>query len=106
LQLDDARYHCIETTDVPPGWASVPVKLDDDGNITWTVMVAGSVGMKVTSSGKDLHERPGETGLDTLSVESGWWMYEKLSDEEMKEAKEAKKKAWKEKYGYDYYDSD
>jgi hypothetical protein len=44
--------------------------------------------------------------LDTLSVESGWWMYEKLSDEDMKEAREAKKKAWKEKYGYDYYDSD
>lgn len=65
-------------------------------------MVAGSVGMKVTSSGKDLHERPGVTGLDTLSVESGWWMYEKMSDEEMQEAK----KAWEEKYGYDYYDSE
>lgn len=69
-------------------------------------MVAGSVGMRARSSGKDLHERPGETGLDTLSVESGWWMYEKKSDEEMEEAKEARRRAHKEKYGSDYYDDD
>lgn len=98
LQLDEARYHRVETDDVPPGWASVPVELDDDGNIIPCTMVAGSVGVKLRSSGTDLHEKPGEVGLDTVSIESGWWMYERKSDEQMKEEKEAAAKAEKERY--------
>ncbi len=78
--------------------------LDDNGIKTETLTVAGSVGMKARSSSNALDGRPGETGLDTLSVESGWWMYERLSDEEMKDAKEARAKAYKEKYGFEYLD--
>ncbi|PVH74854.1 hypothetical protein DL98DRAFT_385132, partial [Cadophora sp. DSE1049] len=74
LQLDDARYHRIETDAVPPGWASVPVKLNDDGIETDCVMMAGLVGTKYSSSGQELHRKT-ETGLDTLSIETGWWMY-------------------------------
>jgi len=76
MQLDGIRYHSVETTDVIRGYASVPVKLDDNGTISWANMVAGLVGMKARSSGEDLYLRPGQKGLDTLSVESGWWMYE------------------------------
>lgn len=32
LQLDDVVYHWIESDDVPPGYSSVPVKVDDNGN--------------------------------------------------------------------------
>lgn len=49
LDLDKVRYHRIETDEVPPGWASVPVELDNDGEITNCVMVAGLVGMRATS---------------------------------------------------------
>jgi len=89
LQLDEARYHRIETSDVPPGWASVPVELNDNGYKIPCTMVAGLVGTRASSSGKDLHERPGETGLDTLSAVSGWGMYERKTDEEIKADKEA-----------------
>ncbi|CZR52789.1 uncharacterized protein PAC_02666 [Phialocephala subalpina] len=106
LQLDNARYHRVESDEVPPGWASVPVELNDDGLITPCTMVAGSVGMKVKSSGKELHGRAGETGLDTISIESGWWMYERKTDEELKTEKEAKAKEWEAKYGYPYYGED
>ncbi len=70
-------------------------------------MAAGSVGMKARSSGRDLHEQPRVKGLETLSVESGWWMYVKMTEEAMKETKEARHKAFKEKHGRGiFYDSD
>jgi Domain of unknown function (DUF4419) len=84
LQLDDMPYHRIKTADTPPGRASLPLKLNREGNIYLANAVAGVVGMRAWSSRKDLHERPGEKGLDTLSVEAGWWLYEKKSDEQMK----------------------
>ena len=87
LQLDGARYHKIETTDVPPGWASVPVELNDNGAITKCGMAAGLVGMKLSTSGKDLHKRSGEKGLDTITPVSGWWMYELKSEEDMRAQK-------------------
>ncbi|KAL8991677.1 MAG: hypothetical protein Q9169_007755, partial [Polycauliona sp. 2 TL-2023] len=54
LELDGVRYHHVHSTDVPPGFASVPVKLVDgglDGKIFETSLVAGSVGLEVTASG-------------------------------------------------------
>jgi len=80
--LDGVRYHRVDTNDVPPGFASVPVKLDDNGDEYDAVMVAGSVGIKATSSGELLtpatFDNPSITiELDTLQSESGWWMYEK-----------------------------
>lgn len=66
----------VETEDVPAGWASVPVILDDNGHITNAIMVAGSIGMQVSSSGKELHSGNGEVGIDTIQPLSGWWMYE------------------------------
>lgn len=83
LQIDEARYHRIETSDVPSGRASVPVELNDDGFITKCGMAAGLVGTRYSSSGKDLHERDGQKGLDTISPVSGWWMYEVKNEEEM-----------------------
>lgn len=98
LQLDDARYHRIETEDVPPAWADVPVRLDDDGTIIPCMMVAGLVGMSVRSSSGEKGE---EGAMDTLGVESGWWMYETFSEEEAAVLKEERKKAYKERYGFE-----
>jgi hypothetical protein len=76
--LDDVQYHRVDTGDIPPGSASVPVKLDDNGKEYDTIMVAGSVGIKATSSGELLTpSQSNSTGLDTVQPESGWWMYEK-----------------------------
>lgn len=98
LQIDEALYHRIETDEVPPGWASVPVRLNDNGAIIPCTMVAGSVGTRVRSSGKPLHKKHGKTGLDTISVESGWWMFERKSDEEMQAEKDAQEEAENQRY--------
>jgi hypothetical protein len=100
--LDGTLYHMVETDDIPDGHAAVPVTVDDHGVIYKTRMVAGSVGISVTSSGNILDEgydhnnsyifpygsngqmaphvmepQPGlRPGLDSLQPVSGWWIYE------------------------------
>jgi hypothetical protein len=56
------------------------VKIIDYSTTYDSMMVAGSVGMRISSSGELLHEKE-ETGLDTLQPESGWWIYETANKE-------------------------
>lgn len=77
LVLDGATYHRIDSDQVPPGYSSVPVLIDDDGNQVPAMMVAGSVGISCSSSGRQLEK--GSTGLDTLQAVTDWWMFEKKS---------------------------
>ncbi|KAL8967589.1 MAG: hypothetical protein Q9197_005350 [Variospora fuerteventurae] len=71
LKLDNAIYHWIESEDVPPGYTSVPVTVDDNGNVFAATMIAGSVGTKYSGSQGAEHD------MDTIQPESGWWMFEK-----------------------------
>ena len=71
------------------------MELDNDGTIIPSMMVAGSVGIRISSSGELLHNKD-ETGLDTVQAESGWWMYEKTTE---------KTKEEQEKEERDYYRS-
>jgi hypothetical protein len=48
--LDGARYHKVDTNDVPPGWTAVPLKVDDNGYKFDATVVASSVGIKCASS--------------------------------------------------------
>lgn len=75
LTLDDTRYHVIDSGSIPPGVSKVPVKVDDNGEIVDTEMVAGSVGISCSSSG--LEDDQGMVVLDTMQPETGWWVYEK-----------------------------
>ena len=77
LHLDGVSYHRVESDEVPPGYSSVPVKVDDNSDKFDAMMVAGSVGINCTSSGSKIGE--GEEDLDTVSAETGWWMFERKS---------------------------
>ena len=74
LELDGEIYHRVKSNEVPPGYSSVPVKVDDHGDVFDSTMVAGSVGMKCSSSGDE--GVGGLVGLDTVSAETGWWIFE------------------------------
>lgn len=63
LELDGVAYHLIESDDIPAGFTSVPVKVDDNGYVFMAKMVAGSIGTRYI-------------GDDTMQPESGWWMFE------------------------------
>lgn len=71
LKLDGMVYHSITSDNVPPGYASVPVKVNDNGTEFQATMIAGSVATRYISS-----EGSGPD-FDTIQPESGWWMFEK-----------------------------
>ncbi|KAL8923614.1 MAG: hypothetical protein Q9208_004561 [Pyrenodesmia sp. 3 TL-2023] len=79
LKLDGMVYHWIESDDVPPGYSSVPVKVDDNGDEFQATMIAGSVATRYSSSQGD------GDNLDTIQPESGWWMFEKKEAEKRSE---------------------
>lgn len=47
-------YHRVETDDIPAGSVAVPAKVNDNGTTYHTGMVAGSVRVRATSSGRML----------------------------------------------------
>ncbi|KAM0800503.1 hypothetical protein BDR22DRAFT_898512 [Usnea florida] len=95
LRLDDVAYHRVNSGKVPSGYSSVPVTVNDNGDLFDAMMVAGSVGINCTSGGEELAD--GIVGLDTISAETGWWMFERksqavLDEEKAEEDREQKKK--------------
>ena len=75
LCLDGQTYGKFDMDDVPRGYATVPIKCNDDGFEFDAVMLAGFVGIKCSSSGESTAH--GEIGLDTVQAKSGWVMFEK-----------------------------
>jgi hypothetical protein len=101
LRLDEAIYHTVDMSRIPAGWTSVPLKIDEYGNVYEATMVAGSVAVRVSTSGEPLDAtaygyRPvgsgsqdvapvptvPQVGLDSLQPESGWWIFKKLDAED------------------------
>ncbi|KAK2768313.1 hypothetical protein FQN54_000166 [Arachnomyces sp. PD_36] len=91
-ELDGVLFHRIDSDDIPPGAASVPVTVNDHGHVFQTRMLAGMVGIQSTPNrfaldGSNTHDQNehGATAtqvapnkspeLDTLQPLSGWWMY-------------------------------
>jgi hypothetical protein len=60
--LHGVLFHKIDSEEIPNGFASVPVKVDDNGVIYRTTMVAGSVGISATSSGEMIDGTTLQTG--------------------------------------------
>ena len=85
LRLDGVVYHRVDSEKVPAGYSSVPVTVDDNGDVFDAMMVAGSVGINCTSGGAELAD--GIAGLDTISAETGWWMFERKSQAVLDEEK-------------------
>ena len=66
LILDNTPYHCIDTNDIPPGYAEADVKLDGNGVEIDCTLTAGLVGRMVRDS-KEAGWEPSRGG--------GWWMF-------------------------------
>jgi hypothetical protein len=109
--LHGTVYHRIAVKDIPAGYASVPVTVNDNGHEYDAVMCAGSVGVQATSSGDALDDDcnrsgrgqaldppTGEPGPDTLQPVSGWWMYEKMKGQDGDSNETGKVKVKKEQY--------
>ncbi|KAJ7617285.1 hypothetical protein FB45DRAFT_756582, partial [Roridomyces roridus] len=82
LGFDNTPYHCVMTYDVPPAYAEVDVKLVDNGEEIDSFMLAGMVGMHVSSSGDPSLSSSGEN--DTVRPVAGWWICVKKQDVNVK----------------------
>ncbi|CAM6103611.1 unnamed protein product [Calypogeia fissa] len=76
LTMDGVEYHRVDTTSIPPAYAEVDVKLNDNGVEMNTVMVAGLVAMEICSSGMKGGGHAGED--DSLQPVGGWWLFEEV----------------------------
>lgn len=134
-ELDGIQYHRIDSDDIPYGFASVPVTVNDNGITHNTKMMAGMVGIQATSTGQMLdgnyeHDdrkvvtsafgsefsgfvpkphapshQSEEPGLDSIQPVSGWWMYETESPEAEQEREAEKTAIDKELSSLDFGDS-
>lgn len=73
-------YPEIDSSNIPHGWASVPIKVVGSGADTMCQMVAGSLALKASESWKTLQGETDKTGLDTIAPVTGWLIYEKIDD--------------------------
>ncbi|KAJ7812134.1 hypothetical protein B0H13DRAFT_2243187 [Mycena leptocephala] len=72
LIFDGTPYHRVGTNRVPPAYAEVDVKLDDNGEKIDCFMLAGMVGKRVSSSADPMLSSSGEN--DTVHPVPGWWI--------------------------------
>lgn len=80
LTLDGFEFHKIDANDVAPGYSAVPVKVNDNGYEFMSMMIAGSVAAKWSSSG--VAAAGGNIGLDTVQPQVGRFMYEQIPEGE------------------------
>lgn len=82
----DVSYPSVDVDDIPKGYATVPVKVNDRGHKYEATMVAGSVGItargpsaaspaSAEGSQSNSSTDDGTVVLDTVQPLSGWWMY-------------------------------
>jgi hypothetical protein len=85
LIIDGVAYHHVDMDRVPSSVADVPVKLWDNGETFDTVMMAGLVGTRLSSSPVAFDGKP-----DTLSPVAGWWIVIEKSKDALGLEEEAK----------------
>lgn len=73
LALDGFPYPTIESQDVPCGYASLDVALEEDGELIETALIAGSIGAQICSTEKTELFRNGLR--DTVRPVSAWWYF-------------------------------
>ena len=78
--LDSVPDVKVDFEDIPAGYVNVPVTFDDQGDIFPVILVAGSVGIAWSHKEQsDDHRR--RRMPNTVQPISGWWMFEKISQE-------------------------
>lgn len=75
LALDGFAYPTIESQDIPCGYVSLDVMLEDNGEMMESMLIAGSVGAQICSTEKTELFRNGLR--DTVRPVSAWWYFVK-----------------------------
>lgn len=79
------RKSRVDANDIPSGFTKVPVAINDNGEEIKAEMLAGSVGIRCSSSGRPSavsrwnpkeNQEEGPVGTDTMQPQLGWFIYE------------------------------
>ena len=73
LTLDGFPYPKIDTNDIPCGYTYVDVKLDDNGELFDTMLIAGLVGSQIYSM--EQTKLPSEGARNTVRPLPAWWYF-------------------------------
>ena len=76
LKMSGIEFYKVEIDEIPPGFAAVPVKIDDNGYVYMARMIAGSMATR----GYVNHKGFNKGYYDTLQPEAGWYVF-KLKDQ-------------------------
>jgi hypothetical protein len=79
----------IDENNMPPGYGEVDIRLDDNGTIFETTMVAGMAGYRVTGKKRD-----------PITPVTGWWYYTRNLEEEIKQWMEEERKQFSRRYSH------
>lgn len=79
LVLDGNTFPVVDMEDVPQGYCTVPIKIDEHGRELAAEMLAGSVGCHWTTSNETASVEQAQE-LVTVQPWSGWWIYEVADD--------------------------
>lgn len=74
--LDGVLYPRVNIPDIPSGTASVPVRLDDNGEIFECTMIAGSAAIQAAAPTAEQEAAVSSKSAGNTMIQpmSGWWM--------------------------------
>ncbi len=85
LRIGAIEFYQVEIDEIPPGFATVPVKIDDNGQVYMARMIAGSMATRGYVNHRNFSaERRGN--YNTLQPEVGWCVFKskgKLNEEDI-----------------------
>ncbi|KAF9994663.1 hypothetical protein BGZ79_000549 [Entomortierella chlamydospora] len=79
IALDGALYHYVTSDKISNGYAEVDVTIDDNGVTIPSKMVAGHVGIQISSSADKTLSSTGER--DTVRPAAGWWIFSTIPED-------------------------
>ena len=90
--LDGVGYPEVDIDDIPPAYVTVDIALDNDGDKYEAMILAGLAVRRISSSGDTSLSASGAN--DTVSPGTSWWLFNKVSKEELERRAEERGQRW------------
>jgi len=90
--MDGVGYPKVNIKDIPRAYVTVDIALENNGDRYDAMMVAGLAICRISSSGDTSLSASGTN--DTVNPGASWWLFNKISKEEIERRAEERQKRW------------
>jgi len=90
--MDGVGYQYVPMIEIPPAYVTVDVTLTDNGTTYEAMILAGVAIRRISSSGDTSLSASGNN--DTVSPGVSWWLFNKVSQEEIERRAEERGQRW------------